>query len=68
MVINPRKNLDVREKMPFFLTLEEEIVSAQISNKFIIIQMDANSKLGKDIVPQDVQEQTSNGAALAGIV
>ena len=25
--------------------------------------MDANSKLGKDIVPKDVHEQTTNGGA-----
>ena len=64
----PQENLDVGDRMPFFSTLEEEIVSAQMSNKSIIIQMDAISKLGKDIVPQDNHEQTANGAALAGII
>ena len=64
----PQENLDVGDRMPFFSTLEEEIVSAQMSSKSIIIQMDANSKLGKDIVPQDNHEQTANGAALAGII
>ena len=64
----PQENLDVKERMPFFSTLEEEIVSAFMSQKSIIIQMDANSKLGKDIVPNDIHEQTANGAALAGII
>ena len=54
--------------MPFFSTLEEEIVSALITHKSVIIQMDANSKLGKDLVPKDVHEQTANGAALVGII
>ena len=54
--------------MPFFSTLEEEIVSAQMSNKSLLIQMDANSKLGKEMLPKDVHEQTANGAALAGII
>jgi hypothetical protein len=64
----PQENVSIEERMPFFATLEEEIVSAYMSNKSIIIQMDANSKLGKEIVPNDCHEQTPNGAALAGVV
>ena len=64
----PQENLSLEERMPFFATLEEEVVSANMSNKSIIIQMDANSKLGKEFLPQDSHEQTPNGAALAGVV
>ena len=64
----PQENIEVKDRLPFFSTLEEEIVSAQISNKSLIIQMDANSKLGKEMLPRDVHEQTANGAALAGII
>ena len=64
----PQENLSIEERMPFFSTLEEEIVSANMSNKSIIIQMDANSKLGRGLVPKDNHEQTQNGAALAGVV
>ena len=64
----PQENVDVKDRMPFFSTLEEEVVSAQMSNKSILIQMDANSKLGKEVLPKDVHEQTANGAALAGII
>ena len=64
----PQENLEVKDRLPFFSTLEEEIVSAQMSNKSLIIQMDANSKLGKEMLPRDVHEQTANGAALAGII
>ena len=64
----PQENLDTDKRMPFFATLEEEIVRAKVANKSIILQLDANSKLGKEIVPDDPHEQTPNGAALAGII
>ena len=48
--------------MPFFAKLEEEILSAKLGNKSVIIQMDANSKLGNTIVPNDPNQQTPNGA------
>ena len=64
----PQENLDTDKRMPFFSVLEEEIVRAKVSNKSIIIQLDANSKLGKNIIPGDPHDQTPNGAALAEIV
>ena len=36
--------------MPFFVSLEEEIVKALAEDKSLIIEMDANSKLGKDFI------------------
>ena len=54
--------------MPFFATLEEELVSSKTANKSIIIQMDANRKLGKELVPKDPKDQSLNGAVLAGII
>ena len=49
----PQDHIPVSERMPFFATLEEEIVSAKMAGKSVIIQMDANSKLGKNIIPND---------------
>ena len=53
----PQENLSTKERMPFFTKLEEEIVSAKLANKSIIIQMDANSKLGNTIIPNDPKQQ-----------
>ena len=64
----PQENLDTDKRMPFFSVLEEEIMRAKVSNKSIIIQLDVNSKLGKNIIPGDPHDQTPNGAALAEIV
>ena len=54
--------------MPFFLALEDEIVKAQLLGKSLVIQMDANSKLGPDWITGDPHNQTQNGQILAGIL
>ena len=64
----PQENVSTEERMPFFATLEQEIVCAKMANCSIIIQMDANSKLGKEIVPKDTHDQTPSGAALVGVI
>ena len=64
----PQENLSTKERMPFFTKLEEEIVSAKLANKSIIIQMDANSKLGNTIIPNDPKQQSQNGVVLAEII
>ena len=40
---------------------EEEIVKAKSSNKLVYIQMDANSKLGPDMIKGDPHAQSDNG-------
>ena len=42
----PQENLNEDERLAFFLALEEEVVKAEVLGKSLIIQMDANSKLG----------------------
>ena len=64
----PQENLDTDKRMPLFVTLEEEIVRATLANLSVIIQLDANSKLGKEYIQDDPHVQTPNGAALAGII
>ena len=64
----PQENIPVAERMPFFSTLEEEVVSAKMAGKSIIIQMDANSKLGKEIIPNDPKSQSPNGKVLESVI
>ena len=64
----PQENITVSEIMPFFATLEEVIVSAKMAGKSVIIQMDANSKLGKNIIPNDPKAQSPNGKVLEGVI
>ena len=54
--------------MPFFLKLEEEIVKATLIGKSVIIEMDANAKLGPNHIPEDPQNISPNGKLLEGII
>ena len=40
----PQENWQLEDRMPFFRALEKEIVKAQMMDKLVLIQMDANRK------------------------
>ena len=58
----PQETWSDIERMPFFAALEEEIAKAEMLGKSMIIEMDSNSKLGKEIIPNDPHNQTPNVA------
>ena len=64
----PQANWPKEERTPFFNALEEEVIKAKSSQKAVLIQMDANSKLGPNIVKGDPHAQSNNGKILAGIL
>ena len=64
----PQENLRKEERMLFFAKLEDEVQKAKISDKAIIIQMDANSKLGPQIIKGDPHSQTDNGKILSEVI
>ena len=64
----PQETWKESERMPFFLALEKEIVKAEMENKSVMIAMDANSKLGPDVVPGDPHPQSPNGVVLYDII
>ena len=64
----PQESWSDVEKMPFFVTLEEEISKAQMAGKSIIIELDANSKLGPKYIENDPKEMSPNGKILGGII
>ena len=39
-----------------------------MAGKSVIIQMDANSKLGKEIIPNNPKAQSPNGKVLEGVI
>ena len=67
-MLDTQENWPENERIPFFLALEEEICKAEMLGKSIIIQMDANSKLGPKIIEKDPHCQSNNGHLLAGII
>ena len=44
----PQENMAEDKRRPFFAILEEEVVEAAMAGKSVIIELDANSKLGSD--------------------
>ena len=44
----------------FFIALEAEIVKAKMYSKSVIIEMDANAKLGSQYIPKDTHEMLAN--------
>ena len=64
----PQENWDEEKRMPFFIALEAEIVKAELAGKSILIEMDANSKLGPEYIPKDPHEKSPNGRILANII
>ena len=64
----PQEAWEEERRLPFFLKLEEEIVKAVMAGKAVIIEMDANAKLGRKHIPEDPHEITPNGKLLEGII
>ena len=64
----PQECWSSEERMPFFTALEEEITKAEMNNKAVVIELDANSKLGPDLIPGDPHGQSVNGKVLEGIL
>jgi hypothetical protein len=64
----PQENWEENLRLPFFLALEEEIVKAEMAGKSVIIELDANSKLGPQLIPGDPHNITPNGRLLAAVI
>ena len=66
--VGPHENQTETERLPFFLTLEKEITKAENEGKSILIEIDANSKLGTERIPNSKHPISPNGRLLAGII
>lgn len=60
----PQENGRKVKKMPFWVALEAEVASAEIYGKSVIIQMDANAKLGPLYIRKDPHTIYWNGKVL----
>ena len=64
----PQENWPEEKRMPFFIALETEVEKATLAGRSVIIEMDANAKLGKKFIKEDTHEISPNGLILANIV
>ena len=64
----PQETWTDDEKIPSFIALEEEVTKANSTNKSIVIELDANSKLGRNYIEGDQKPMSANGVILSGII
>ena len=59
---------DEEESKAFMNRIDLEVKRAKLAGAFVCIEMDANSKLGPDIVSGDPNDQSRNGKLLMNVV
>ena len=64
----PQKDEDSKQNLGFWQELESEIMNAKDNDCMIIIEMDANAKVGKEIIKDDPNDMTSNGKIMLDII
>ena len=64
----PQECWTSEEKMPFFVALEEEISKSKLNGKSLILELDANSKLGHKYIKDDPHGMSPNGVILSGVI
>ena len=53
---SPQSDDTEDKRLSFWTDLDQEVVSALNEGCFLIIQMDANSKVGREVIPKNPQE------------
>ena len=64
----PQENWDEEKRLPFFMALKTEVDKSELAGLPVIIEIDANSKLGKQYIPNDPHVMSPNGTLLASII
>ena len=64
----PQENWEEEKRRPFFLALETEIEKSELAGVSVIIELDANSKLGKHYIANDPHDMSPNGVLLSAII
>ena len=54
--------------MEFYINLEKELEEAKSHDRGVIIELDANAKLGKDVIKGDPHKMSENGKLLMEII
>ena len=64
----PQEAADLDKRINFFARIEEEVLKAKFEGAYVCIELDANAKLGCDIIENDPNEKSANGDLLLGII
>ena len=64
----PQEDDDTEIKLDFWHTLEKEVIEAKDQDCLVIIQLDANAKVGCEVINGDVNPISGNGKLLLDMV
>ena len=64
----PQEDDDIEKVINFWQEFEVEVIKAKDENCFVIIQMDANAKVGNSIIKDDPHTRSSNGKIMMDVV
>ena len=64
----PQEDDDIQDVLGFWQELEGEVIRAKDENCYIIIEMDANAKVGKKVIKEDQHNISSNGKIMLDFV
>ena len=64
----PQEDEDRQIILNFWQEIEKEVIVAKDSVCMVAIEMDANAKVGKEIIKEDPHHQTNNGKLLVDLV
>ena len=64
----PQESADLDKRIKFFAHLEEEVIKAKLIGALVCIELDANAKLGHEIVQDDPHEKSANGEMFLGVI
>ena len=64
----PQETADIEKRLKFFAHLEEEILKAKLIGALVCIELDANAKLGYDVIENDPHKTSANGELFLGVI
>ena len=64
----PQEDDPISKRLSFWQSMEQEILAAKNADCMILIQMDGNAKMGKNIISKDPNEMSDNGRLLNDLI
>ena len=65
----PQDDAPLSDRLDFWSSLEQEIITAKDANNSVLVQLDANAKVGRSVIQSDPTVNTSeNGKLLLNMV
>ena len=64
----PQEDDPLNKRLVFWQAIEQEVVSAKSANCMVLIELDANAKLGYELIKDDPNRMSENGRFLKDII